>query len=192
MVPSGEMSKDSGILAAVVGAHQLVRRQIDHADAVGGAIGRRQLGLVDARAGNRRTGQRDQDLLAVAREPDAARPLPDRNPLDDGARFGIDDDDVAAGLVGDVEARTGRIGRPGRGRRGRRRRRRALGGRLAIAAGDSSEQAVTKAARKLGCVSTVSQRHDISKRPYLSFLTGGGAGTASKQMRKSLRASIFL
>ena len=116
VLPSGEMSKTSGSWPLWNLRTTAVRRQVHDADAVGGAISRRQLRLVDAGSGDRRSRQRDEELLAVARQAYAARPLADRDPLDDLRRLGIDDDDVAAGFVRDVQPHAGR----GSGRCGRR------------------------------------------------------------------------
>lgn len=84
-------------------------------------FGGRQLGFVHAGARDRGAGQRDKELIPVVGEPDAARPLADSNPLDDGARCGIDDEHDAAGLVRHIQARAcwwgGRRGRRAGGRR---------------------------------------------------------------------------
>ena len=85
-----------GILPALQRAQQLVAGEIDDADAVGGAIAGRQLRLVDARPAAGRSGERDVEQLAVARQLDAARALADGDAGRDRPLVDVDHDDLAA------------------------------------------------------------------------------------------------
>ena len=102
--PVGREIEGFGILAAVDGADDLARRDVDDGDAVRRAIGRRQRRLVDAGRRDRRPGQRDVQLLAVARHAQAARALADRDGGEDVAGGRIDHRDGARRLVAHVDA----------------------------------------------------------------------------------------
>src|SRR5581483_1854378 len=87
---------------AAPGGNQLAFGGIDHGDAVLLVIGGRQLGFIDAGAGNGRAAQGDVELAIGGA--DAARPLAHG----DIARLlvggGIDDSDLVADFLGDIEA----------------------------------------------------------------------------------------
>jgi hypothetical protein len=84
------------ILAGRQDASELACGEIDDADAVGGAICRRQRRLVDPRRRNGRAGQGDEQLLSVGRQMSTPWPLAHRDAGDDGAACRIDDNHVAA------------------------------------------------------------------------------------------------
>jgi len=103
-----------------VGAHrddadELQRGHVDHADAIRGAIRRRQRLLVHSwrRVGG--SAQRDVERGPVGAEADAARALAQAHRGDELPRADVDHAQVSRALVGDEQARTAR-------RRDRRRR----------------------------------------------------------------------
>ena len=100
-------------------------------------VGRRQLAFVRSRGRHRRSAERDEQLRAVGAHFDAARPLAERNRRDNLIRAAVDDGEVAADFVGDVDVvrRLRRLRR-----RRRRRRRRGLFLRLPAAARRDSGQ----------------------------------------------------
>jgi hypothetical protein len=106
----GRQRERLGVLAALEHPRDGHRAEIDDADAVRLAIARRQLGLVDARARDRRAGQRDEHMLAVVQDANTAWPLAHRQAAHDRAGDGIDDDQPPARFVRHVDARPGRRG----------------------------------------------------------------------------------
>ena len=93
-----------GIVARVDDAFHLIRVGVDLADAVGGAVGRRQRLLVDAGWRRRRPAEGDVEELAVGTRLDAARPFPELIRADRRLRVGVDDRQVARPLVRHVNA----------------------------------------------------------------------------------------
>src|SRR5262249_5919318 len=89
--------------AAVDNARDLVLRDVEHANAIGALIGRRQRALVDARRREGRSTERDKDQLPVVAWMNAAWPLAERQGRDGRRLVGLDDGHVARGFVGDVD-----------------------------------------------------------------------------------------
>ena len=102
-------------------ALHLIGVGVDLADAVRGAVGRRQRLLVDAGRRGRRAAERDIERFAVGARLNAARPLSELVGADRGLRLGVDHREIAGPFVGDVDAELrGRRGRGGGLRGGRR------------------------------------------------------------------------
>ena len=97
-----------GILSARQRRDDRARREIDDPHPVGAAIGRGQVGLVDARAAPRRARERHVEEPAVSRQLQAARPLAHRDPGHDRGRRRVDRHHVARGFVAHVDERARR------------------------------------------------------------------------------------
>jgi methionyl-tRNA synthetase len=134
------------IVAGLDDALHFVRRDVDLANPVGAAIGRRQRFRIHPGSGVRRSAQRHEQRLAIRADLDPARTLAERIRANDRLTLAVDDGEVAGRLVGHVhlDPRLGR--RCGRGSGGHRRR----FGRLAAAGGDcrkherESDPAITR------------------------------------------------
>ena len=106
-LPSRVTASCSGSEPAGNRPQQLQVLDADDADAVGTFIRRRQLALVNAGSGNRRSAERDIEHGTIWRKPDAAWPLPDWNRGDELSGADVDDAEIAAALVADEQLGTG-------------------------------------------------------------------------------------
>src|SRR5258706_15004120 len=92
------------IVTALQDAKNLVRGDIKYADPVSGAIGWRQLALIDSGWGKWRSAEGDIDGLAVEARANTARPLAQWDSRRHFVCGRIDNGQVAGSFVGDIDA----------------------------------------------------------------------------------------
>ena len=186
VLPSGDRSNASRVLTTVQRSHQLDDREIDDADAIGRTIGWRQLRLVDARTGNRRTRQRHEQIFPVKggleRVGDEVRGRrgPRRAPSSQGGRAAAARPaDRPHRPPGGHDHRDRRPGDPPGGRAGRRfRRRRPPPRRDRGAPGDEI------VALLRGAVRLRKRRLPVRLRPCDRALCAAGSSAGSGRSRR--------
>src|SRR5262249_40582689 len=105
-----------GVRAAREPAEDLPRGDVEHADAVRAAVGRRQFALVDTRRRERRSAERDVDATGVRTGMNAAGPLAEHHRRGHLLRIRIDDGELAGSFVRDVDSVAARLFALGDGR----------------------------------------------------------------------------